>query len=199
MFSGLIAVSLYHYGTQKEKDERITFVKNYYKQPISKISSIYTELQDTLLKGNLFSTLAQINPSTSNPDSIVLKNINISIDSFTTNIELYNQEGLSVLNTSKYNYTYLNTLLSLSQRIDRNLYYHPLKNKYLLQFEIARADISQVWHLYIVSSGRKLPINQYENINHSYAVFNQSRLIDKSTSYLSMSEQAIMRAQDSAI
>ncbi|MBK8518294.1 MAG: HAMP domain-containing histidine kinase [Saprospiraceae bacterium] len=184
MFSGFLAITLFYFGLKKDIDVRKQFISNYFTDFNADIVSAMETLNDSLVKGDVFTRIASLET----PSKFDMKDLNDYIfksseQKINFSLELFDkQSGVTLFNNHFADYYKLNQSYINARKAGRNIYHNPFENRYFSRFEIARSfpDLGS-WYLYIIYKP-SLPqaTSDIDNLpDFGFAVFNHEKLIDK--------------------
>lgn len=182
MFSGFLAVTLFYFGLKKDILERTTFMNTYFKDFKPEIVSKLEKLNENLLKGEVFTTLATRDPNT----LLDFKDLNDFIRTHsdsTINVttELFNKRSGTTLFSNHFSdYYKLNQSYIHARRVGKNIFHHPFENCYYSRFEIAGSEPgSESWYLFIINHDIDSLSDQRKNREFGYVVYHRDQILEK--------------------
>lgn len=189
LFSGFLAVSLFYFGLLKDIKERTGFLQKYYVAEDPKILDHLSEIQDSLVSGDVFARIASLETSSKlDMDDMYQfmfkQKPGESADQALT-IELFDKNsGHTMFNNHFADYYKLNQSYENARKVGKNIYHNPFEDIYYIRFEIDRSFPQNAsWYLFVIQH----PKNHQHKLflaeqSHKYAraVFSRGKMIEKS-------------------
>ncbi len=202
MFSGFLAVSLFHFGLKKDVIGRQYFLDQYYVNADDNIKNALVQFQDSLIDSGIFSKIASPDaPAMLDLEDLsqyIFEEINYDTTTLDLNMELFDKNGNTLLSNHFANFFKTNQSFKNAKQIARNIYHNPFEDKYFMRFEIAKTiSNNTTWYLFIIHQNTNLERKQFlaENLpNQGFAVFSNQRLIEKNEAFQAMPDIGMMNS-----
>lgn len=185
LFSGFLAISLFYFGLRKDIRSRTEFADNFFSGKDEGIIRELSALQDSLIKRNVFNTLAAMDASVSlDRDDVYQFLFDTSSGlgaSGRYSMELFDRKTGSTIFANHFaDYHKVSRLFETSVPAKGDILYNPLERLYILRFEIDRSlSENSSWYLFIIRYADNYSDATKNTGTFGYAIFKNSQILEK--------------------
>ncbi len=185
MFSGFLAVTVYHFSVKKDIAERSAFTEKYYTPPSAEIVRDLENMQDSLIDSRIFTKIASLElpAKIDNQDLDQFLFVRSVQKKFNLNrkIELFDHEGNTLFSNHFANYIKTTQSYRQSEKIGKNVYYNPVESTYIIKIDIASPSMERVWPLFLFYSDENSQTNVIRNrgvAKYNFGLFYNNTLVE---------------------
>jgi len=184
LFSGFLAVTIFHFGIKRDIASRLQFSENYFHEFDNDVVRKMEQLNDSLVAGDIFTRIASLEtPSKIDKFDFHAYIFSKQPSDIGFKVELFEKRtGVTLFTNHFADYYKLNQSFVNARRCGKNIFHNPFENKYYSRFEIARSQVDLgSWYLFVIYDDPTYDDNFDSDAfrDFGYAVFNKNLMIEK--------------------